>query len=159
MNPKHTSSKFLAAQRKKGGGVALVEAGILAPIFAMMMMMTVYLGGVYQKKYISTMKSRDMAFTKAAAGCTTGDSQPGFGGSEPNVSGGANNPSGKAMGSESAATSNMFFATGKDTETWDYEPTYKFNGGGPKSVTSLSYVMCNEPQRGYAWPIKLGWSP
>ena len=34
--------------KRRARGVAMVEAGILAPIFAMMMMLNVYLGGAYE---------------------------------------------------------------------------------------------------------------
>lgn len=143
-------ARFVAAQRRRSGGVAMVEAGILAPIFAMMMMMTVYLGGVYQMKYLSFMKARNTAWTQASVGCSGGESTAGFGSQVPSESqGGGNNPANNVdNGSQSAATSSMYITNGQDSETWNYEPTYKFNGGGPKKVTTQSWVMCNEQKHG-----------
>jgi hypothetical protein len=134
------------SKRRVSRGVAMVEAGILAPIFAMMMMMTVYLGGVYEKKYLSVMRSRYYTWSYASNACS---------GSVPNASNGPDatqtqnnsDPCNQAQGGGQAQAS-LGMAKGYDQETWDYSPTYKFNGGGPKTVRTDGQVVCNEKQNG-----------
>jgi len=42
----------------------------------------------------------------------------------------------------------MFMAKGQSTMTWDYSPTYKFNGGGAKTITTTGQVACNTKNAG-----------
>jgi hypothetical protein len=144
----------------------MVEAGILAPIFAMMMMMTAYLMGTYETKYRTIMMSRYATWSYASNHCTadefnpitddlptgiklgalsptTGDSvtqqQDSTGGS------GGTSWTNAAEGSQSgsSATGSMFMAKGTSTMTWDFSPTYKFNGGSAKQITTESQTVCN----------------
>lgn len=153
-------------ERQGRRGVAMVEAGILAPIFAMMMMLTIYLMGAYETKYRTTMMSRYAAFSYASNACSDDNFKPITNdlptGIKPgNLSndnqgsvtqqqdtsggGGSNQYTDGAQGSSSASSAgaSMFQAHGTSTMTWDYSPTYKFNGGGAKTITSESFVVCN----------------
>lgn len=151
--------------RQKERGVAMVEAGILAPIFAMMMMMTIYLMGSYETKYRTAMMSRYAAYSYASNGCSnsefkpiTNDLPPGItdngtngtnGGDatqqqDPNGGASSNQYTSQAQGG-AQASSKMFFSHGTSTMSWDYQPTYRFNNGNKKSITSDSYVVCNTP--------------
>jgi hypothetical protein len=135
--------------RRSERGVAMVEGGILAPIFAMMMMMTVYLGGVYQAKYQSFMDERNKTWTYVSNSCS------GDGDKSESATGNTNLPSesNQAQGSQaqgrSDATAAMFIGHGKAQRTWDYTPTYKFNNGGPKTVTTEGWAVCNEKKYGH----------
>jgi len=151
------------SQRRASRGVAMVEAGILAPIFAMMMMMTIYLGGVYEAKYRTHMLSRYATWSYASNSCSNtafkpvydlpqgikngGSSNAGDGAATTDQNGNlppSNNYTSQAQGG-TQATSSLLMGHGTSTLTWDYSPTYKFHGGIPKSVTTVSYSVCNEP--------------
>ncbi len=136
----------------------MVEGGILAPIFAMMMMMNVYLGGVYETKYKTVMEARFKTWSNASLNC-----QPEGAGESLNPNGieapsesqngaGANADN----GSRSGASSSWDVSHGHVVEYWDYEPTYRFNGGQKKQISSDGYTMCNSPKYGknifsYLW--------
>jgi len=160
MTTKHWKSRL------GGRGVAMVEAGILAPIFAMMMMMTIYLMGTYEAKYRTCMLSRYAAWSFASNACSddefkpiTSDLPPGIklgpvsGDSkgpatqQQDKTGGApgNPQTDKAEGGDSASKA-LFMGHGQSTLTWDYQPTYKFHSGGAKTVTTESQVVCNTPK-------------
>ncbi len=159
-----TKTRWKKHQRSRG--VAMVEAGILAPIFAMMMMMTAYLMGTYETKYRTVMLSRYATWSYAANACSDDafnpitddlpvgiklggvsngndgavtqqqDSTGGTGGGDKYTQG--------AQGQAGAgASASMFMAHGKATMTWDYSPTYRFNGGSAKSITTESQTVCN----------------
>ncbi len=155
--------------RLKNRGVAMVEAGILAPIFAMMMMMTVYLMGTYETKYRTAMMSRYAAFSYASNACTDDAFKPVYdmptgitnGGTSPSKGGSLTQQQDETGGTgtdkytQSAdqdhgaeAGGKMFMANGQSTMTWDYTPTYKFNSGASKSITSTSQVACNTKKSG-----------
>lgn len=75
-------------ERRASRAVAMVEAGILAPIFAMMMMMTIYLGGVYEKKYLSVNKARYYTWAYASnSGQSVPNTQPGGSATQPQNTG------------------------------------------------------------------------
>jgi hypothetical protein len=152
-----TSKKRLAA-RQRARGVALVEAGILAPIFAMMMMMTVYLGGVYNAKYQSFMDARQKAWYNASNNCDPEGSSESLNSSGYGTPSETNNGAGaNADGdSRSGASSSWDVSHGHGERTFDYTPTYKFNNNGPKQVSTDSYTMCNSKKYGknvftYMW--------
>jgi hypothetical protein len=132
-------------KRRLARGVAMVEGGILAPIFAMMMMLTVYLGGVYQAKYRSFEKERFNTWSYASGGCTTSvnganTDQPATPPQNP-PSDPCNQQSGAA---QSSASSSMFTAHGTDQEEWSYSPTLRFNNNQIKYVHTDGYMVCNE---------------
>lgn len=137
-------------KRRRGStGAAMVEGGILAPIFAMMMMMTVYLGGVYQVKYRSFMDGRFKAWSYASNNCEAGDgdksetAQSGYQTpSQSNQGDGA-----KAQGRAEAEASS-FIGHGYAEYKWDYSPTYRFNNNGPKTIRTDAWVVCNDKKHG-----------
>jgi hypothetical protein len=131
------------SKRKRARGVAMVEAGILAPIFAMMMMMTVYLGGVYNAKYRSFVKERYYTWYYASSGCSKSIANSSPAGNATQQQSQPNDPCNQAQGG-AQATASMGFAHAYDSEVWDYSPTYKFNNGGPKTITTDGYTVCNE---------------
>jgi hypothetical protein len=140
MKPKNTWSK-----RRGSRGVAMVEAGILAPIFAMMMMLNVYLGGVYEKKYISVNKARFQTWSNASNSANNGPAAAQNQDQPPNNPCNGSTPPG---GSASASAS-MFMCKGQDDEVWNYGPTLRFNGGAPKTIHTEGMVVCNEKNNGY----------
>jgi hypothetical protein len=142
----------------------MVEAGILAPVFAMMMMLNVYLGGLYETKYDSVGNARYYTWSNASNSCKgplTGGTlvPPGEGGNgSGNGSNGtsATNPQSSPGGCSGqtpptgSATSGMFLSTGTDTETWSYSPVNRFSDtGGAKPITTTGQVVCNEQNNGY----------
>ena len=154
-------------QRKGMRGVAMVEGGILAPIFAMMMMLNIYLGGVYQTKYLGNpdqlggyaggfLNERFQTWSFASNHCTADE-----GGSGDNTesatkdqsgnvpkSGGPDSYSGQVP--NSGSTASAFIGHGQDTSVWSYQPTLMFNGGQPKVILTEGWVVCNEPpNQGY----------
>jgi len=151
--------------RLKNRGVAMVEAGILAPIFAMMMMMTVYLMGSYETKLRTVMMSRYATWSYASNACSDEEFKPEYdlpagiknGGTTGSNGGAVTEPQDETGGAgtdkftQSAdgdvgkqAGGSMFMAKGQSTMTWDYSPTYKFNGnGGAKTITTTGQVACN----------------
>ena len=133
----------LWSRRQKGRGVAMVEAGILAPIFAMMMMMTVYLGGVYNAKYRSFVKERYYTGYYGSNSCTKSIANAGGDGNATPAQSQQNDPCNQAQGGAQASAS-LGMGHAYDEEVWDYSPTYKFNNGGPKKVRTDGYMVCNE---------------
>lgn len=156
-------------QRAGNRGVAMVEAGILAPVFAMMMMMTMYLGGTYETKYRTVMMSRYATWSYAANGCQAGNFKPIDDDLPPGIklggnSGGAGpqltqpvDPQGGTGGNGSAskytsgavgaggasAGSAMGSAKGTSTMTWIYTPgiSAQFQGAG-QAITTQSQTLC-----------------
>lgn len=147
----------------------MVEAGILAPIFAMMMMMNIYLCGIYETKYRSVMNSRYATFSYASNSCSASQTnvdwadmppaiQQAGGGTLGNQNGSGSNPqtppSGQTPGGgtvnpgavPAGATSGLL-AKGTSTLEWNYTPTYRFNdtGSGPKVIETDGTTMCNPP--------------
>jgi hypothetical protein len=146
-----------------------VEAGILAPIFAMMMMMTIYLGGVYETKYRTCMLSRYATWSYASNACSNKEFKPdtsdlpnviqkgaqtnGPNGSATNpISGtptGVSGPKGGNNGGPPGAasgTNTLLMAHGQSTLAWNYSPTNRFTSGNQaKSITTQSQVVCNTP--------------
>jgi hypothetical protein len=156
------------SHRRASRGVAMVEAGILAPIFAMMMMMTVYLAGTYETKYRTVMLSRYATWSFASNACSnsqfnpiTSDLPPGIttqGGGTSNGQGGAvtqqqnantsNDPytnNGNTNSQGAAAQASLFMGHGEATLTWQYQPTLRFNNNQPKTITTQSQTVCNTP--------------
>ncbi len=155
--------------RTRQRGVAMVEAGILAPVFAMMMMMTVFLMGVYETKYRTAMMSRYATWSFASNACKndqfkpiTNDLPPGIQNGPSSASqgesvtqpqdqnGGTNLGSNKyaSQGPTSQgaqASSSMFMAHGTATMTWNYSPTQRFSNHAAKQITTTSEVVCNTP--------------
>jgi hypothetical protein len=58
-------------QRYKKRGAAMVEAGIIAPIFVMFWMLMMQLSGTYQYKILTTQETRYQAFYMAVHDCKT----------------------------------------------------------------------------------------
>ena len=138
------NSTKLWIKRSRARGVAMVEAGILAPIFAMMMMMTTYLGGVYEAKYKSFMMERYYTWSFSSSGCTNNPPNAGEDGQATQQQDtGGGDPCNKAQG-ESAAKAQMGIAHAYDEEVWAYQPTLRFNGGQVKKVHTDGWVVCNE---------------
>ena len=152
----------LWSRRQRGRGVAMVEAGILAPIFAMMMMMTVYLMGTYETKLRTVMMSRYAVFSYASNGCTNEQFKPitsdipqgivdieqtgGTGGNatqQQTVSSGDPHTSAVEADNGGNAGASLLIAKGHATMKWDYSPTYKFNGNNSKQITTEGQVVCN----------------
>jgi hypothetical protein len=154
--------------RRGERGVAMVEAGILAPIFAMMMMLTIYLGGIYETKYRTCMLARYATWSYASNACSGTEFKPDTSdlpkpiqkGSQSNSNAGqtTNQPSntptdvpgpkgGNNSGPAGASqgTNTLFMAHGQSTLTWTYSPTLRFNGNSPKSITTVGQVVCNTP--------------
>ncbi len=134
----------------------MVEAGILAPIFAMMMMMTVYLGGVYEAKYKSFMDARYQTWNNASNNCDPQGSSESAGNydvpSEANNGAGANSDG----DSQNGASSSWGISHGKADRTWNYKPTQKFSNDAPKTVHTEGWTMCNNRKYGknifsYLW--------
>lgn len=135
-------------RRRRKRGVAMVEAGILAPIFAMMMMMTVYLGGVYEKKYLSVVKARYYTWAYAS---NSGQSVPNASQGDPATASQdtGDDPCNVGGAGASQASKSLFICKGMDEETWSYGPTLKFNGGAAKKVQTTGQVVCNEAKNGF----------
>lgn len=149
-----TTMKKRWLMRGRARGVAMVEAGILAPIFAMMMMMTVYLGGVYNAKYKSFVKERYYTMYYSASGCTASiaNSSPDGNATSPQTP--PNNPCGNAPSGN--ATVSLGMAHAYDKETWAYSPTLRFNGNQPKDVQTDGYMVCNEKKTSSSFFSSLG---
>lgn len=143
----------------------MVEAGILAPIFAMMMMMTAFLMGTYETKYRTCMLARYATWSYASNACDgkefkpiTDDLPMGIkAGAQTNNNNGAattkqdqnggtssNQYTNQAQGGAQASNS-LFMAHGKSTMTWDYAPTQRFSGNAAKSISTEGQVVCNTP--------------
>lgn len=134
-------------RRRSERGVALVEAGVLAPIFAMMMMMTVYLGGVYQTKYQSFLDARNGTWSYVSNSCQ-GDGDHAEPAMDPNMPSTNVGQGGQASG-ESESNASLFIGHSKTSRTWDYAPTYRFNNpSGPKTITTEGWAVCNESKYG-----------
>jgi len=129
-------------QRQVSRGVAMVEAGILAPIFAMMMMMTVYLGGVYNAKYRSFMKERYYTWYYGSSGCTASISNSSPDGDATQPQSTPSDPCGQESSGNASVALGMAHAY--DRETWSYAPTLRFNGNNPKDIQTDGYMVCNE---------------
>lgn len=136
MNPK---------RRLKSRGAAMVEAGAIAPIFAMMFVANVWLAGVYQAKIISAQKSRAAAFYSAGNNCDNKEATAA--GTDPtaNSSGGTN---GTPTTGQAGLSTSLFITHAKDTESFSNPFTYNSDWQS-KSVTSESAVMCNEKPNGF----------
>jgi hypothetical protein len=130
----------------------MVEAGILAPIFAMMMMLNIYIGGVYETKYRSFMNERFNTMSYASNHCTNaggaGDGPDNATPATPNQSPPSGDSKYSSQVSNQGATNSMFIAHSKDTQSWTYGPTLKYNIAAPgskKDVSTEGWAVCNEP--------------
>ena len=121
----------------------MVEGGILAPIFAMMMMLTVYLGGVYQTKYRSFVKERFYTWYYASSGCTASIANSNPDGDATAPQNPPSDPCNQAQDTNGASSS-LGVAHAYDQEQWTYGPTLRFNNGNVKTVRTDGYVVCNE---------------
>ena len=134
--------------RKHERGTALPEAGIVAPIFAMMFLMAGYLGKTYETKYKTVNESRYTAFNASVTDCAGGadegngnfnsvpNSQPDQGGTRTPVDG-------------SSTSSSLLTAHAKSTASF----TFWFDAskiGTPqvKTIHSDSQVLCTEKKHG-----------
>lgn len=138
-----TRTTQLWIKRSRARGVAMVEAGILAPIFAMMMMMTTYLGGVYEAKYKSVLKERYNTWSYASSGCENSPPNASEDGAATQQQDTGSSPCEQPSGGGQASSS-MFTAHAYDEEQWTYQPTLRFNGGSAKTVRTDGYTVCNE---------------
>jgi hypothetical protein len=130
----------------------MVEAGILAPIFAMMMMFTVYLGGVYETKYKSIMQERFNTWSYASNNCTNAGGGSGDTPESATQDQSGNMPTGNQYTNQAQGgpqtTSTLFVGHGQSSQTWSYAPTLRFNGGSPKQITTEGWVVCNSASQG-----------
>ncbi len=129
----------------------MVEGGIVAPVFVLMFIFNVYLGGVYQAKYKSFMKSRFSTWSYASQNCTGGD---GNASKEQNQDGFQSPPeAGQGAGGQvpgaSDATASFFMAHGQDKEHFMYLGNRITNNSQDKWVHTESWVMCNEEPHGH----------
>ena len=149
----------------------MVEAGILAPIFAMMMMVNIYVDGVYETKYRSVMQARYATFSYSSNACSNSQYHPDTSDFGPAIQPGTqtngvdSNNSGSNPPTEQpgqlpkggnvdpgtppgGATHDLFMAHGESTISWNYQPTYRLNdtgSNGPKVVKTEGNVLCNTP--------------
>jgi len=134
--------------RKHERGTALPEAGIVAPIFAMMFLMAGYLGKTYETKFKTLNESRYTAFNAAVTDCSGGadegngnfnsvpNSQPDQGSSRTGVDGSSTSKSLMTAHSKSTASFSFWFDAS--------------NIGTPqtKTIHSDSEVVCTEKAQG-----------
>jgi hypothetical protein len=134
-------------------GAALPEAGIVAPIFALIWLVSVAVGGTYEAKMRSVNQSRSDGFYYASHNCeqTAGNSTTSKSASS---EGDFNNVDGATDGDgETAASgdkpaqfaSSLFLTTVKSEAKFNYpfanNPT---SYGSVKTVHSETTLMCNE---------------
>lgn len=148
--------------RRGARGVALVEAAVIAPVYALFWLMMIHISGVYQTKIATAQESRYQAFYYATNNCDSSGSSS-FQGVTSSASRGASQDSqtsdGTAGGAESKgqsiigklADNLMPTAVGKANATWSYNKgrSIAFGGGQTFTVTeqaveTKSYVLCNE---------------
>lgn len=131
--------------RTRQRGAALVEAGIVAPMFAMMFILHVFIAGTYEAKIESAQTARADAFFYAGNNCSkgNGDSAGESGqGTDPN----ANNQGQGGVPSQPPQMDNSIFIGHAKASKSFHNPI----GGSSqpawqdKTVTSESWVMCNE---------------
>lgn len=135
--------------RKHERGTALPEAGIVAPIFAMMFLMAGYLGKTYETKYQTVNESRFTAFDAAVHTCAGGADEGN--GNFNSVPGSSPNQGDAKTSVDSGGTStSLFTAHSKSNGSF----TFWFdaaNIGTPqtKTIHSDSEVVCTEEKQGY----------
>jgi len=141
--------------RVKGRGAALVEAGIVAPLFAMMFILHVYIAGVYEAKIESAQEARGNAFFYAGNNCkaSTGHIDSGSGAGTDNN---ANNQGRQGIpDAPQGSNSQIMIGSGHGERTFNNPIGGNANGNyqmpnqtlgvwQTKTVTTDSYVMCNE---------------
>lgn len=138
--------------RARGRGAALVEAGIVAPVFAGIWLMSVYVGGVYETKYRSLNQSRGDGFGYASRNCETGTgdtTDDGAGNFGQTDGAKAADGSGKGPDVPSEISGSVFTAHVKSKK--DFVWFFANNPAGEaatKTVHSDTYVMCNEKKHG-----------
>jgi hypothetical protein len=134
--------------RKHERGTALPEAGIVAPIFAMMFLMAGYLGKTYETKFKTLNESRYTAFNSSVNGCAGGadegngnfnsvpNAQPNQGESQTPVDGSSTSTSLLTAHAQSTGSFSFWFDAGKI--------------GTPqtKTIHSKSEVLCTEEKHG-----------
>ncbi|CAN5342454.1 hypothetical protein BH09MYX1_BH09MYX1_06040 [soil metagenome] len=138
--------------RRRSRGAALVEAGIVAPIFAGIFLMSVYVGGVYETKYRSVNKSRGDGFGFASRNCEGGNgdkSDDGVGNFDQTDGATAGEGSGKGPDIPSDISGAVFTAHVQSTEkfVWWFA-TNPVGGQQTKTIHSDTFVMCNEKKHG-----------
>jgi hypothetical protein len=148
--------------RRSARGVALVEAAVIAPVYALFWLMMIHISGVYQTKIATAQESRYQAFYYATNNCESSGSSS-FQGVTSSASRGESRNSqtndGTAGGAESKgqpvvgqlADNLMPMAVGRANATWSYNKgnTIEYGGGQTFTVTEQtvkteSYVLCNE---------------
>ena len=155
------------AKRKYQRGAALVEAAIVAPIFAMFWLMMIHISGVYQYKIETSQESRYASFYRATNGCdgTTGagayheaNTVDGDGPSQTMGSGGmpSTNGTGGSLGNVNGAQGNdsQLVATATSDATWSYTNGASVDTAAghfslsSQQVETQSSVVCNEKPQG-----------
>lgn len=129
--------------RKKQRGAALPEAGIVAPIFALIWLVSVYVGKVYETKFETVNQSRYEAFNSARKGCA-GGSDEGAGSFDHDTSG-----SGTPDIEPAAMKTSLYTANASSTGKF----SFWFNASNigqsqEKSITTKSSVVCTEEAHG-----------
>jgi len=155
-----------AKNRVRKRGVALVEAAIVAPVFAMLWLMMIHISGVYQYKIETAQESRYQAFYRATNSCTKNGSPPAG-----HTNGGADDSGGQTSsqtndgstdlskgssvpGSSAIMSNSKFIAKGTVTATWNYNSgaSIEYTGStytvAAQDVKTDSYVLCNEEPSG-----------
>ena len=147
-----TTTNLRRSGWRRARGAALVEAGIVAPVFAGIWLMAVYVGGVYETKYKSVNKSRGDGFGYSSRNCESGNgdtSDDGAGNFGQTNGADAANGSGAGPDVPSEISGSVFTAHVKSKEdfVWFFanNPT---GGGATKTIHSDTYVMCNEKKHG-----------
>ena len=130
----------------------MVEAGIVAPIFAIIYLSSVYVGGTYEAKYRSVNKSRGDGFGYASRNCE-GNGQKddsGIGNFDQTDGATAANGSGKGPDVPSDISGALFMAHIKSEEKFNFPFANVPFSGDPqvKVVHSDSFCMCNEKKHG-----------
>jgi hypothetical protein len=134
--------------RKHERGTALPEAGIVAPIFAMMFLMAGYLGKTYETKFQTLNQSRYDAFNASVNGCAGGTDS---GAGDFNGVNGANSGNGQTGADAAGSTMSKSLLTAHAESSGQF--TFWFNAsniGTPqtKVIHSKSEVLCTERKHG-----------
>lgn len=134
--------------RKHERGTALPEAGIVAPIFAMMFLMAGYLGKTYETKFQTLNESRFTAFDAAVHTCAGGaDEGNGNFNSVPNSQ--PDQSSSQTPVDGSSTSTSLFTAHAKSTGSFSFWfDASKIGTPQTKTIHSDSEVVCTEEKHG-----------
>ncbi len=138
--------KLSRIHRSRLRGAALPEAGIVAPVFAFIWLVSVYVGRTYEVKYQTVNQARYDAFNSALNGCAGGSDEGQ--GNYPQDTSGSNTPDIEP----SAMKSSLFTAnaTAEGQFTYWFTASKIQPGSYPqtKIIHSKSSVVCTEEAHG-----------